>query len=77
VNYATELADTEPLSARARSHSERHSGVRLGSVPADSEQDLRFLQDRMAMFARVTFWVSGMFLLATTAADLVSDTKRY
>ncbi|HEY6560971.1 MAG TPA: serine/threonine-protein kinase [Polyangiaceae bacterium] len=77
MSYATELADTEPLSARVRSQAEPHSGVRLGSVPADSEQDVRFLQDRMAMFNRVTFWISGMFLLATTMADLASEAKRY
>jgi serine/threonine-protein kinase len=77
VSYATELADTEPLSARIQSQPERHSGVRLGSVPADSQQDLRFLQERMAMFNKVTFWISGMFLIATASADLVSEAQRY
>lgn len=72
MSHATELADTEPLSARVRSQAERHSGVRLGSIPANSEQDVRFLQDRMAMFNRVTFWISGMFLVATTVACLIS-----
>jgi serine/threonine-protein kinase len=49
----------------------------LGSVPVNSEEDLRFVQDRMALFAKTTFLISAMFLIATTGADLVSEVKRY
>jgi eukaryotic-like serine/threonine-protein kinase len=51
--------------------------VRLGSIPANSDEDLRFVQDRMAMFARVTFLISGMFLVVTSFADAFSELKRY
>lgn len=53
------------------------SGVRLGSIPANSDEDLRFLQDRVALFAKVTFLISGMFLVVTSFADAFSEVKRY
>jgi len=46
-------------------------------LPLDSEQDLRFIQDRFALFAKTTFLISSMFLLATAIAEVVSDAKRY
>ncbi|HET9959681.1 MAG TPA: serine/threonine-protein kinase [Polyangiaceae bacterium] len=51
--------------------------VRLGSLPADSEEDLRFVQDRLALFGKTTFLISGMFLLVTSTADLVAAVPRY
>jgi serine/threonine-protein kinase len=63
--------ESPPQSARVA------SGVRLGSIPANSEEDLRFVQDRLAMFARITFLISAMFLIVTTFADAVGEVKRY
>jgi eukaryotic-like serine/threonine-protein kinase len=45
--------------------------VRLGSVPANSRQELRFLQDRLALFGQVIFCISAAFLLAKGTLDLV------
>ncbi|HKQ69469.1 MAG TPA: serine/threonine-protein kinase [Polyangiaceae bacterium] len=70
----------EAASARqvtpSRSQS-RPSGVRLGSLPANSDQDLGFVQDRIGLFGKTTFLISTMFLTATTAADLFTHAKRY
>jgi len=73
------LSDTERASQsdRRAEVARRGSPVRLGSVPLNSEEDLRFLQDRLALFAKLTFWVSTMFLIVTTSSDLVSTAKRY
>ena len=38
---------------------------------------MRFLQDRLALFAKLTFLVSTMFLIVTTVSDWVSTSKRY
>ena len=46
------------------------STVRLGSLPANSEQDLRLIQDRLALFGASTFAITVMFLVAVSAADL-------
>jgi serine/threonine-protein kinase len=46
-------------------------------VPANSDQDVRFVQDRMALFGKTTFLISLMFLVATSAADVFAETKRY
>jgi serine/threonine-protein kinase len=51
--------------------------VRLGSVPANSDQDVRFVQDRVALFGKATFFISLMFLVMTSAADLATEAKRY
>ncbi len=78
-----EFADTERLdpsrsgSRRASRSGARRSAVRLGSLPRDSEEDVRFVQDRMALFAKVTFLISLMFLVATSAADLAAHVDRY
>jgi serine/threonine-protein kinase len=77
VPHPAEYADTERLRYSVRAPSERPSSIRLGSLPANSEQDLRFVQDRMAVFAKATFLISTMFLIATTTADLVTEAKRY
>jgi hypothetical protein len=39
------------------------SGVRLGSVPINSQQELRFLQDRLALCGQIIFSISSMFLV--------------
>jgi serine/threonine-protein kinase len=51
--------------------------VRLGSLPANSEEDLHFVQDRIGLFAKVTFFISSMFLVATSVVDLFAEVKRY
>jgi len=51
--------------------------VRLGRLPANTDEDLRFVQDRVALFAKTTFLISSMFLVVTSTADLLSVTHRY
>jgi serine/threonine-protein kinase len=82
VPATAELSDTEPQlpssgPRSARPGSLRLGSVRLGSVPDDSEQDVRFVQDRMALFGKTTFFISLMFLVSTWTADFFADTKRY
>jgi eukaryotic-like serine/threonine-protein kinase len=82
MNPAAELSDTEPHRPSMATPSMRPSGVRLGSVrlgsvPANADQDVRFVQDRMALFGKTTFLISSMFLVATSAADLVVEIRRY
>jgi serine/threonine-protein kinase len=79
-----EHADTEPEPLLVRSRRAPpsavvlpRSAVRLGSLPADSEQELRFVQDRLALFVKTTFWISTMFLLVTTVADLAGPVQRF
>lgn len=43
-----------------------------GRAPADSEGATRDLQDRVARFARATFVISGVMLVASTVTDLAS-----
>jgi eukaryotic-like serine/threonine-protein kinase len=45
--------------------------VRLGSVPVNSQQELRFLQDRLALFGQVIFWLSAAFLVVKGTLDLL------
>jgi hypothetical protein len=54
----------------------RHSGVRLGSLPANSDEDFRFVQDRIALFARTMFFISGMFLAVQSVVDLAAGRER-
>jgi serine/threonine-protein kinase len=51
--------------------------VRLGSVPVDSREELRFLQDRLALFGKTTFLIATFLLIATSTSDLVSSVQRY
>jgi hypothetical protein len=46
------------------------SGVRLGSLPQSSEQDLKLIQDRLSLFAVSAFVISAMFLVAMTGLDV-------
>lgn len=73
---------TENYSAVSRSRAlpavqSRPSLVRLGSLPQNSAQDLRFVQDRMALLGKTTFLISTMFLVATSLADLAHEAKRF
>jgi len=67
VTEVAAAADTEPA----------RRPVRLGSLPLSPSQDLRFVQDRIALFAKVTFLISTMFLVATTLAGLAAEVDRY
>ncbi len=51
--------------------------VRLGGIPENTQQDLRFVQDRLALFTRTTTFVSSMFLIMTALADRNVDDPRY
>jgi eukaryotic-like serine/threonine-protein kinase len=69
--------ETEQSRPTARSDSGRASSVRLGGIPESSQQDLRFVQDRIALFARTTALVSSMFLVMTALADGSGNEPRY
>jgi len=43
--------------------------VRLGSLPVNAGEDLRFVQERIGLFAKVTFLISSMFLVVPLAAS--------
>jgi hypothetical protein len=43
--------------------------VRLGSVPANSQQELRYLQDRLGLCGQIIFVISGMFLVVVGGLD--------
>ena len=49
--------------------SDQRSRVRLGSVPVNSQQELRFLQERLALSGQIIFCISTMFLVMTLALD--------
>jgi hypothetical protein len=65
---APEVAAT--LAARAPA-SERRAAVRLGSVPINSSEELRFVQERLALFGKTIFFISLAFLLVKGGVDLV------
>lgn len=46
-----------------------HSRVRLGSVPVTSQQELRFLQDRLALCGQIIFGISTLFLVVLAILD--------
>jgi serine/threonine-protein kinase len=51
-------------------------GVRLGSLPDSTEQERRFVQDRLALFAKVTFLITCAFLIVSSAADSLRGVGR-
>jgi hypothetical protein len=53
----------------------RGSGIRLGSLPVNSDEDLRFVQDRIALVTKVVFLISSMFLVVPTVVRLLSQSK--
>lgn len=63
--------------SRNRSRPSRPSEVRLGSLPLDTEQDLRFLQDRLALFGKTVFAMSALFLLIAVALDPLPEQPSY
>jgi eukaryotic-like serine/threonine-protein kinase len=66
------LSDTETETTRRPVPSRRTgvSLVRLGSLPANSEQDLRWVQDRLALFSKTAFLITAMFLVADVLLGL-------
>lgn len=48
----------------------------LGSLPQSPTEELRFVQDRVALLGQVTFFISGMFLIAVAAADHFRNVER-
>jgi serine/threonine protein kinase len=69
-------ADTERPKAARPSHWPLPSAVRLGSLPENSDQELRFVQDRIALLGKITFFISTMFLIVTLGTDLLRHTSR-
>jgi hypothetical protein len=62
----------EPARPEARAgHSA--SAVRLGSVPVNSEQDRRLIQDRLAFFGKTAFFITSMFLVTNAFLDSALD----
>jgi serine/threonine-protein kinase len=45
------------------------SAVRLGSLPVNSEQDRRLIQDRLALFSKTAFLITTMFLVTNQVLD--------
>jgi eukaryotic-like serine/threonine-protein kinase len=56
--------------------SERRAAVRLGSVPVNSSEELRFVQGRLALFGKTVFFLSLAFLLIKGAFDLLRGDSR-
>jgi hypothetical protein len=66
---ARHAADAAPASRPSYSARPSASAIRLGSLPANSEQDLRLIQDRLALFGVSTFSITTMFLLGVGFLD--------
>jgi serine/threonine-protein kinase len=56
--------------------SERRAAVRLGSVPVNSSEELRFMQGRMALFGKTIFIISLAFLVVKGGLDLLRGDSR-
>jgi eukaryotic-like serine/threonine-protein kinase len=56
--------------------SEKRAAVRLGSVPVNSSEDLRFFQSRLALFGKVIFGISIAFLVVKGSLDLLRGESR-
>jgi serine/threonine-protein kinase len=46
-------------------------------LPVNSDDDVRFVQDRIGLLAKTTFLISSMFLVVGGAVDFVADTNRF
>jgi serine/threonine-protein kinase len=60
----------------SRSRFPKLLAARLGSLPEGATEELRFVQDRVALLGRLTFFISGMFLMAVAAADTIRQVHR-
>jgi eukaryotic-like serine/threonine-protein kinase len=48
----------------------------LGSLPQGTTEELRFVQERLALLAKVTFFISSMFFVAVALADHLRHFQR-
>jgi eukaryotic-like serine/threonine-protein kinase len=48
----------------------------LGSLPQGTTEELRFVQDRLALLGKLTFFISGTFLIAVALADHLRHFQR-
>ena len=72
-------SSTDAIAATKRApapQSERRAAVRLGSLPLESSEDLRFLQGRLALFGQTIFLISIAFLVVKGTADLLRGDSR-
>jgi eukaryotic-like serine/threonine-protein kinase len=70
--------DATSASRPAQSLRPNASVIRLGSLPANSEQDLRLIQDRLALFGVSTFLITTMFLIGVATLDFgLGDEQGY
>lgn len=76
MSIPDEYAETAWQPSAPHQPRQRPSGVRLGSLPGNSQQDLRFVQDRLALLGKTTFLISSMFLVATLSADTIRGISR-
>jgi hypothetical protein len=75
---APRAPDATPASRPAYSVRPNASAIRLGSLPANSEQDLRLIQDRLALFGVSTFLITTMFLIGVALLDVgLGDGQSY
>jgi len=56
--------------------SERRAAVRLGSVPVNTNEELRFVQGRLALFGKTIFFISLAFLVVKGGFDLLHGESR-
>jgi serine/threonine protein kinase len=56
--------------------SEKRAAVRLGSVPINSSEDLRFFQSRLALFGKTVFGITIAFLVVKGSIDLLRGDSR-
>jgi eukaryotic-like serine/threonine-protein kinase len=56
--------------------SERRAAVRLGSVPVNPSEELRFMQGRLALFGKTIFIISLAFILVKGGLDLLRGDSR-
>jgi hypothetical protein len=55
---------------------ERRALVRLGSVPVNTNEELRFVQGRLALYGKTIFWISLAFLVVKGGLDLLRGDSR-
>jgi eukaryotic-like serine/threonine-protein kinase len=65
-----EVEGSSTLPRRGYASRPSSSVVRLGSLPQSSEEDLKLIQDRIALFAFAAFLITTMFLVANIGLDL-------
>ena len=64
------------VAAAAAPQSEGRGAVRLGSVPVSPNEELRFMQGRLALFGKTLFGLSLTFLVVKGGLDLLRGDSR-